>query len=136
MISISNLIIATIKISIFNYSNNKNKYNSLFNIFRLFEMSLFQIKQLLSNGEFISQLFLHNYFQRKKILNEYYKDNEFEQKMNIFINKDLFVSETDYKLYSQKGNIEPLIINTILSRKNCRAIDNKYNIIEKKLHKS
>ena len=39
--------------------------------------------------------------------------------MNIFINKDLFVSETDYKLYSQKGNLEPLIINTILSRKNC-----------------
>ena len=102
-----------------NYSSNKNKYkyNSLFNIFHLFEMSLFQIKQLLSNGEFISQLFLHNYFQRKKIINEYYNANEFERKINIFINKDLFISENDYKLYSLKGNLEPLIINTILSRK-------------------
>ena len=103
----------------YNYNFGRNNYNSFFNIFHLFEMSLYQIKQLLSNDEFISQLFLHNYFQKRKILNIYYKRNEFYQKINIFINKDLFISETDYKIFSQKGNLDPLIINTILSRKNC-----------------
>ena len=104
----------------YNYNFPKNKFsNSLFNIFHLFEMSLFQIKQLLSNGEFISQLFLHNYFQRKKVINSYYKNHEFKRRINIFINKELFLSDLDYKLL----NLEPLTINTILSRKNC--INNK-----------
>jgi hypothetical protein len=102
----------------YNYTNNKDT-NSLFNIFHLLEMSLFQIKQLLSNGEFISQLFLYNYFAKKKIINSYYINNEFKQKINLFINKDLYPTDIDYKIFSQKSNLEPLIINTILSRKNC-----------------
>ena len=108
-----------------NFDNKKNNFNnnSLFNIFHLFGMSFFQIKQLLSNGEFISQLFLHGFFQKKRVINNYYKFNEFNQRINLFINKDLFINEIDYKLFSIKGNLHPLIINTILSRKNC--INNK-----------
>ena len=100
----------------YNYTNDKK---SIFNIFHLFEMSLFQIKQLLSNTEFVSQLLLFNYFRKKKILNLYYNTNEFNQKINLFVNKDLFLSELDFKIFSSKGNLEPLIINTILERKNC-----------------
>ena len=108
-----------------NFDNKKNNFNnnSLFNIFHLFGMSFFQIKQLLSNGEFISQLFLHGFFQKKRVINNYYKFNEFNQRINLFINKDLFINEIDYKLFSIKGNLPPLIIHTILSRKNC--INNK-----------
>ena len=63
----------------YNYNLNKNNYNSLFNIFHLFGMSFYQIKQLLLNGEFISQLFLHGFFQKKRVINEYYKNNEFNR---------------------------------------------------------
>ena len=101
------------------YNYNSNDINSLFNIFHLFELSLYQIKQLLYNGEFVTQLLLYNYFQKKKILNIYYTNNEFNQKINLFINRALFPSESDYKIFSPKSNLEPLIINTILARKNC-----------------
>ena len=101
------------------YNYNNSSTNSLFNIFHLLEMSLYQIKQLLLNGEFISQLFLYHYFKKKRIINLYYKNNEYKQKINILINKDLYPNELDYQIFSKKSNLEPLIINTILSRKNC-----------------
>ena len=101
------------------YNYNNSSTNSLFNIFHLLEMSLYQIKQLLLNGEFISQLFLYHYFKKKRIINLYYKNNEYKQKINILINKDLYPNDSDYKIFSKKSNLEPLIINTILSRKNC-----------------
>ena len=103
----------------YNYNIKENNYKSLFNIFHLFDMSLYQMKKLLSNGEFIAQLFLHNFFQKRRIINNYYNLNDFKQKINLFINRDLFISDTDYKIYSIKGNLDPLIINTILERKNC-----------------
>ena len=101
------------------YNYNNSSTNSLFNIFHLLEMSLYQIKQLLLNGEFITQLFLYHYFKKKRIINLYYKNNEYKQKINILINKDLYPNDSDYKIFSKKSNLEPLIINTILSRKNC-----------------
>ena len=48
------------------YNYNNSSTNSLFNIFHLLEMSLYQIKQLLLNGEFISQLFLYHYFKKRE----------------------------------------------------------------------
>ena len=93
------------------YNYNNSSTNSLFNIFHLLEMSLYQIKQLLLNGEFISQLFLYHYFKKKRIINLYYKNNEYKQKINILINKDLYPNDSDYKIFSKKSNLEPLIIN-------------------------
>ena len=101
-----------------NYTDNNNKNNfSLFNIFHLFEMSLYQIKQILSQDEFITQLFLFNYFRKKKLLNMYYTSHQFLQKINLFISKNLFLSSHDFKIFSKKSDLPPLIINSILSRK-------------------
>ena len=51
------------------YNYNNSSTNSLFNIFHLLEMSLYQIKQLLLNGEFISTQMIQiiKYFQKKVI---------------------------------------------------------------------
>ena len=98
--------------------NNKN-FNSLFNIFHLFDMSLYQLKQLFVHDEFIMQLSLKYFFEKKRIINNYYKENELKEKICLFISKELFPIEDDYKVFSKKGVLEPLIINTFLSRKKC-----------------
>ena len=99
--------------------NNKNCFSSLFNIFHLFDMSLYNIKKLFMHDEFITQLTLINFFEHKKILLNYYKENSFKHNhICLFIVKELFPSENDFVIFSKKGILEPLIINTILSRKN------------------
>ncbi len=100
------------------YNNIKN-FKSFFNIFHLFDMSLYQLKQLFTHDEFILQLFLKYFFENKRIINHYYKENDFKSKVCLFIAKELFPIEDDYKIFSAKGVLEPLIINTILSRKKC-----------------
>ena len=98
---------------------NKNCFSSLFNIFHLFDMSLYNIKKLFMHDEFITRLTLINFFEHKKILLNYYKENSFKHNhICLFIVKELFPSENDFVIFSKKGILEPLIINTILSRKN------------------
>ena len=99
--------------------NNKSFNDSLFNIFHLFEMPLYQLKQLFLHDEFILQLFLKYFFDKKRIINNYYKENDFKRKICLFIAKELFPIEDDYKIFSKKGVLEPLIINSFLSRKKC-----------------
>ena len=82
-------------------------------------MSLYQLKQLFIHDEFIMQLSLKYFFDNKRIINEYYKENDYKTKICLFIAKELFPIEDDYKIFSSKGVLEPLIINTILSRKKC-----------------
>jgi DNA helicase INO80 len=94
-------------------------FNSLFNIFHLFDMSLYQLKQLFIHDEFILQLSLKYFFEKKRIINNYYKKNGFKEKVCLFIAKELFPVEDDFKIFSQKGILEPLIISTFLSRKKC-----------------
>jgi DNA helicase INO80 len=100
-------------------NNNKSFNDSLFNIFHLFEMPLYQLKQLFLHDEFILQLFLKHFFDKKRIINNYYKENDFKRKICLFIAKELFPIEEDYKIFSKKGVLEPLIINSFLSRKKC-----------------
>ena len=101
------------------YENDKKLFNAFFNIFHLFDMSLYQLKQLFVHDEFIMQLYLKYFFDNKRIINDYYKENDYKTKVCLFIAKDLFPIEEDYKIFSVKGLLEPLIINTILSRKKC-----------------
>ena len=103
----------------YNTYNNIKNFKSFFNIFHLFDMSLYQLKQLFTHDEFILQLFLKYFFENKRIINHYYKENDFKSKVCLFIAKELFPIEDDYKIFSTKGVLEPLIINTILSRKKC-----------------
>ena len=100
-------------------SGNIKNINSLFNVFHLFNMPLYQLKQLFIHDEFLLQLSLNEFFNKKRIINNYYKENEFKLKICLFIVKELFLLEDDYKIFSKKGDLEPLIINTILSRKKC-----------------
>ena len=118
-------------INISNLYNEENSNYSLFNIFHLLELNLYQIKQILTQDEFITELFLYNYFQKKKLLNLYYTSHEFNQKINLFITKNLFLSQNDFKIFSEKSELPPLIINSILSRKgylNHKLITHKYYI--------
>ena len=52
-------------------------------------------------------------------MSNYYKENEFKEKICLFMAKELFPVEDDLKIFSPKGILEPLIINTFLSRKKC-----------------
>ena len=103
-----------------NFENSYNNiigYNSLFNIFHLFDMSVYDLKKLFVHDEFILQLSLNYFFDKKRIINNYYKENELKEKICLFIVKELFPIEDNYKIFSAKGVLEPLIINSIISRK-------------------
>jgi len=102
-----------------NYINDSKRksFSTLFNVFHLFDMSLYQLKQLFAHDNFIIQLYLNYFFYTKRVTNYYYKENDLKSKICLFIAKELFPIEDDYKVFSSKGNLEPLIINTILSRK-------------------
>ena len=105
-----------------NYNEAKS-FNSLFNIFHIFDMSLYQLKQLFAHDEFILQLSLNYFFYKKNLINYYYNENNFKSKICLFIAKELFPMENNFKIFSSKGVLEPLVINTILSRK--RLINHK-----------